>query len=177
MRKIALNIIIVILVSSCNAQKTEQQHSVMKDSVIIQANRMMMSLNNKDYNSFIDKMYPKLVEKFGGKDKMLEGLNLAYEKLDKQGIKIDSVIFSNPRKIIEVGAELQTTVIETLIMSIPQGKMVKKSTLIVISPDKGLTWYFLDTAGSDLNMMKSGFPNLSDSLIIEKEEKPIVYNK
>lgn len=98
-----------------------------------------------------------------------------YMQLEKQGISIDSVVFFKPNPFIYVADELQTTMTEVLIMTIPKGKMISKSTLIAISYDKGITWYFLETSGWELNEINEKFPNLSRQLIIAPKEKPVVY--
>ncbi|HEX3009057.1 MAG TPA: hypothetical protein VHO90_15745, partial [Bacteroidales bacterium] len=145
--------------------------------ILVEAAKMMESFRSKDYDRFIAYTYPKLIEIAGGKEKMLIELEKGLDKLKEQGISIDTVMFSKPNSIIEINGELQTTLVETLIMTIPQGKMASKSSLVCISTDRGATWFFVEASSKDLKEMQAMFPNLSNDLVIEKMGKPRVYKE
>ena len=138
---------------------------------------MAQLIITKDNEHFVDKLYPELITMIGGKEKMVALLTQQYAALQEKGMSIDSARFLNPNPIISSGKELQTTLTEILVLKIPKGRMVTKSTLIAISKDQGITWYFLDTSGKDLKAMQQGFPGLSDELIIAEREQPVVYEK
>jgi len=176
MKRLIFNFIFMVFGITSYSQVLNN-HSIFDHKILFEANSMMKSFVSKDFDGFINSIYPKFVENVGGKEKMKLELDKALLKLREQGISIDSVIFSNLNPIIKTKEELQTTLIETLIMTIPQGKMINKSTLVCISKDNGGTWFFLDTSSNDLKTMQKQFPNLSDNLIIEKMGKPIVYKK
>jgi hypothetical protein len=175
MRKITLLLFTTIFVSTNSFGQNTNKTSTITGNLVNQANDFGHLVKNKDTKKFVDKIYPGLISLVGGKDKLIEMTDNGYEQLAMQGISIDSVSFLKPNPIIETDNELQTTITEFLMMTIPNGRMITKSTLIAISQDKGITWYFLDTSGNSLKAMKQNFPNLSDKLIIEPFEKPIVY--
>jgi len=174
MNKLLLQIAFLLFLIPSKGQ-IEAKLSNEEKNILHHATEMGQLYLNKNYEMFVGKLYPGLIKIVGGKDKMLEVLTNANLELTKQSISIDSLKFSNPNKIINTGIELQTTLTEIVFMSIPNGKMVKKSTVIAISLDNGITWFFIDTSGKDLKSMQQGFPKLSNDLIIPKDEKPIVY--
>jgi hypothetical protein len=176
MRNLIFNLCFIVLGIPAYSQVTKK-YTPYDDKIIFDANKMMNSYKLKDYDNFIDGIYPMIVSTAGGKEKMRTELEKALNIMSEQGISIDSVIFSKPNPIIRTKEELQTTLVETLIMTIPQGKMINKSTLICISADNGETWFFIDSSNNDVKTLQSQFPNLSDSLIIGKMGKPIVFKK
>ena len=171
MKPLLKYIMISLLFVACSGHRAKQT-ATLNESIETQANRMIKLLKEKDYPGFMNTLYPKYIENFGGKDKMLQFLNNTWGQLDKQSVMIDSVTFSKPNKIIDTGNELQTTIYETLKVHGPSGKMIIKSTVIAISSDNGESWYFIDSAGIDLKSMQKKLPNLNDSLIIAKRENP-----
>jgi hypothetical protein len=171
MKKIILGLALLINFSSFG-QIIPNDHG---ETIVKQAIEMGDLLLNKNYEKFIEKIYPPLIETAGGKENFLKTLDQGLIKLRTQGITIDTLKFLPPNEIINKQNELQTTMTEYLVMSIPNGKMITKSTLIVVSYDNGLTWYFLETSDRDLKTMQEQFSNLSDELIIPPAEKPRVY--
>jgi hypothetical protein len=170
-------IVILFLVSMTIISGKSQNKSnslVYETNLLKQANIMGQYYLNKKYEQFIEKIYPGIIKAVGGKQRMLQMLNSAMQNLDKQNIIVDSMRFSKPNKIIYTGEELQTTLSETVFMTIPNGTMIKESTMIAISSDKGITWSFIDTSGQSLNSLKKAFPNLSNDLIIPKDKNPII---
>ena len=171
---VALGFILLILKSSSFGQTTNQS-KVIVANLMKQANDYAKLIQKKDTILFIEKIYPKLIDKIGGKEMMMEMICKGYSQLAEKGISIDSIKFLNPKIIIDTAGELQTTMSEIIVMSIPNGKMVTKSTLIAISQDKGITWYLLDTNGNDIKTMRASFENLSSKLHIAPKEKPVVF--
>ena len=171
MKTIILGLALLINFSSFGQIVT----NVHGETIVKQAIEMGDLLLKKKYEKFMEKIYPPLIETAGGKEKFLKALDQGLIKLRTQGITIDTLKFLTPNEIIKKQDELQTTMTEYLVMSIPNGKMITKSTLIVVSIDNGITWYFLDASDRDLKTMQEQFPNLSDKLIIPPAEKPRVY--
>jgi hypothetical protein len=171
MKKIILGLVLFINFSTFGQIIT----NIHGESILVQAIEMGDFLLKKNYEKFTEKIYPPLIETAGGKENMLSAIDAGLIELKTQGITIDTLIFLPPNDIIEIENELQTTMTEYIVMSIPDGKMISKSTLIVVSLDNGQTWYFLETSDKDLKTMQAQFPNLSDELIIPPSEKPRVY--
>ena len=174
-RKLSPFIFILLFFSIGSFGQNRNDSLQMINNLLKQAKEYAQLIKNKDTLKFTDKIYPELITLIGGKDKLIAMTISGYKQLEKQGISIDSVVFFKPNPFIYVADVLQTTMTEVLIMTIPKGKMISKSTLIAISHDKGITWYFLDTSGWELNEINEKFPNLSRQLIIAPKEKPVAY--
>ncbi len=138
--------------------------------MIEQANKMAQALISKDYEKFSEFAYPKIVSALGGKDKFIQ---IMKDAVSKDTI-LSKVIFSEPTKIVDTGTELQSVLPQTLEIKIPTGLLVSQGALIAISPDKGKTWYFIDTGGNNLDRIRMQLPNISTDLIIPVIKEPVL---
>jgi|GEM_PF-573961 len=139
-------------------------------TMIKQANEMAQSLINKDYEKFSEFAYPKIVSALGGKDKYIQIM----ENSNSNGSTLSKVTFGKPVKIVDTGTELQTVLPQTLEIKIPAGLLVSEGALIAISPDKGETWYFIDTGGNNLDRIRTQLPNISTDIIIPILKEPVL---
>lgn len=96
---------------------------------------MGKALVNKDYSSFINYTYPKILKDMGGRDKMMETVKKQMADLETQGVKILSLSYGEPSTIIKEKNELQATLSQEMIFETAEGKVQTKSTLIAISTD------------------------------------------
>lgn len=156
----------VVFASSC-----KRDH---KATVKQEADKMAKALIDDDFKTFVDYLPTKLLEKLGGKEKMVQAMKESDSQMEASGAKIVSYTYGDPTDVIEVGEELQCTIPLTTEVQLPTGKMTQKSTVVAISENKGETWYFIDSGGLSLDKMKEVFPNLSDELVIEDYGQPKV---
>ena len=136
---------------------------------------MMQYLMKKDFQSFSQFTYPKVVEMMGGREKMIAALEEGTKQMEAQETYFKNAYFGEPSKILSVGNELQCIVPQTIEMKVPNGKLVTKTALIAISNDKGKKWYFIDSGGKDLSTLKNALPNLSEELVIPEKQEPAFY--
>ena len=172
MKQFLTIIVISLFIVACNGHKGKPTADL-NVAIETQANRMIRLLKAKDYPGFMNTLYPRFIENFGGKDKLLQCLIDTWGQFDKQSMMIDTVTFSAPNKIIDTGNELQTTMVEWCTIHNLQGKLKIKTTIIAISSDNGETWYFVNSQTKNLKELQTKLPNLSDSLIIAKNENPV----
>ncbi len=157
---------IILFITLLIATNTFAQNDNLTTKLLEQADDMGRKFVAKDYAGFLKYSHPKVVKSMGGEKKMIADTAKEMESLEKEGVTILSVKFGVPDKIIIVGDELQCTLPEMIEMQIVGGKLTTTTTLIAISSDKGVSWYFLDTSGNNLYSMKMLLPNLSDELNI-----------
>lgn len=119
--------------------------------------------NFTEYSNFV---YPKVIEMYGGKEKMIQLSKVSVKKMKDEGYAILDITFKDPSKFITEGDETQFTITQELLIQAPKGKMVSEYTLIGISTDKGENWKFIDTAGRTKDKMIQNFPNLNSEIII-----------
>ena len=180
MKVILLNLMIVFCLGlfSCNGKANSGNLTNQQQIVEEQAKKMGDLLLKKDLKSYIKFTYPVIVEKMGGEERMIEIMEQGNKEMEAQGTILSSVIFGEPSDIITTeNGELQCTLPQTIEMQVANGRLVSKSTLIAISVDQGKKWFFIDTSGKDIKMMKKALPNLSDQLKIDPIHQPVFYEK
>jgi len=174
MKQIATIFFLSLFLTACNGQTKNIEYS---KTIKEQAEMMGKFLLKKDFMSFCNYTYPKIIEMMGGRQKMIEVMEKGSKEMLSEGTDFLSVAFGEPSKIITIGNELQCTVPQTIEMKVPKGRLITKSTLIAISIDNGKNWYFLDTSGNDIQTMKRALPNLSGELIIPEKTQPTFYEE
>lgn len=174
MKQIATIFLFLFFCSSFNGQTNVEDYS---SKIKRQAKKMGKLLLKGNFASFSNYTYPAIVEKMGGKEKMVEILKKGTMKMKSEGTAFLKVSFGEPSKIISIENELQCTMPQSIEMKVPNGKLISNSTLIAISLDNGKKWYFVDTSGKDIQTMKKLLPNLSSELIIPNKSQPIFYPK
>ena len=126
----------------------------------------------KDVNKLAGYMPPKLLADAGGKDKMLIARDTLNKFMKQFGAEIKRVTIGDPGKIINYKNQLQATLPQTTEVKFMASKVIIESTLIAISEDKGLHWYFIDTSIYHGDKLKSSLPDLSPELIIPPLKQP-----
>ncbi|MCD6063933.1 MAG: hypothetical protein K0R82_1844 [Flavipsychrobacter sp.] len=146
-----------------------QAGSDAKTNVKKAAKDMGIALVKKNYNSFIKTTYPKAVEATqGGHDQLIKELKGQLNQMEQEGTTVVAMWPGEPSKFIDTAGELQCTIPQSMTMKVPEGKLTTHTTLIALSPDKGKTWYFMDTADRSIRKMRELFPNISTRLVIPK---------
>jgi hypothetical protein len=137
-----------------------------------QAQEMGNALVRKDYKTFVEFSFPKILKEMGGKEKMAESIAKQMQGLESAGSRIISISAGDPAAFIKAGKELQTTIQQQMTIKVKEGKIVSKTTLIAISQDNGKHWYFVDAGERDLAAIRKTLPNLSKALVITKPGQP-----
>src|SRR4030088_907067 len=112
----------------------------------IQAMDMARAVLARDVNKLVEYMPPKLVADAGGKDKLMIARDTLNKYMKQFGAEIKKVTIGNPGKIISYKNQWQATVPQATEIKVMASKAILESTLIAISEDKGLHWYFVDTS-------------------------------
>lgn len=170
MKKLAFLVLIC-----CFCLQAFAQHPDPKANVIAEAKKMGQALVKKDYTAFTKTTYPAAIEHTeGGMAKIIGDLDAQIKDMNKEGTTIVAAWPGAPSKMVDTAGELQCTIPQhmTMKMTNPAGKLITQTTLIALSPDKGKTWYFMDTADRNLAKMREMFPNISSRLVVHKSPEP-----
>jgi hypothetical protein len=144
-----------------------------KSNVKAAAKNMGIALVKKDYKSFVKTTYPKVVEGTeGGYEKMVKDLEVQVANMEKEGTAILAAWPGEPSTMVDTAGELQCTIPQKMKLKLPEGTLTTVTTLIGLSPDKGKTWYFMDSADRSLRIMRDMFPNISSRLVIPQSPEP-----
>jgi hypothetical protein len=167
-------IYILATVLLCAYSGVAQNTATNKAAVKAAAKQMSTALVNKDYKTFVKTTYPLVVAKTeGGTAKLAKDLEQQIADMAKDGTTILAAWPGEPSVIIDTAGEYQCTIPQKMTMRIPQGKITTETTLIALSPDKGKTWYFMDSADRSISKMRSMFPNISSRLVIPTSPEPV----
>lgn len=173
MMKIALTLLVsIISFGFVGAQTIDSDSIQQKMNVKSDGDSMCSYFLYKDFNNFIRFTYPKLLEMYGGKEKLLGILDKGTKEMEASKEAYLKVEIGEPSTILSVGDELQCTLPQTIELRQATGKAIIKTTLIAISANKGLSWYFIDTHNNNITNMQGYLPNLSSKLVLPKTEKP-----
>jgi hypothetical protein len=176
MKFLILISISLFILASCKETKKSPTALAHSKKIKEQATEMAQLLLKKDFKEFIKFTHPKIISLMGGADKMTYTLTNSVLDLENEGTRFMTINFEEPGSVITVADELQCTIVQKLEMKVPKGKVLTRTTLIAISKDNGLHWYFLDSGGKDIKSMKDVLPNLSSELEIIKKEDPVFTN-
>jgi len=172
---VRLNLLLLFLAFTINsyAQSFAEDSLKNRKSVTEQAREMAAAFLNHDYKTFIDYTHPRIIELIGNVDDMISKLQSDSAFTNS----ILSVSFGKPSNIIANGDLFQCTLPETTEILVDKGRLVNQSTLVAISYDGGIHWYFIEAAGKTLSELRNFIPEISDQLVIPTQHKPVLYKK
>ena len=172
MNKIRRNLVVLIafivpvLLSSCNSTES------MKKNIEQQFSEMSQAYIKGNIPVYVDFMYPKIVERVGGRDSTIKLISMMVNSLNSQGKQIKSINYGNISDIVKAEKQLHCVVTQTIEILGPDGTNILETAVLAISEDKGKTWKFLDVSGADLNSLKQILPNFNDDLKIPEKKSP-----
>jgi len=145
-----------------------------RDALKKAADQMNYALVNRKFDLFVKTAYPKAITTVpGGAEKMIERLKTQMAAMDQQGHRIVAAWIGEPTAFIDTAGELQCTVNQKMALQFEQGKLITETTLLALSPDDGVTWYFVDAADRDIQKMRTIFPTLSSKLVLNPSPEPV----
>jgi hypothetical protein len=138
------------------------------------AERMGWALVNKEYMAFMKTTHPKAIEMAeGGLEKMAQRLQSQVEGMERNANKIIAAWPGEPSAIIDTAGELQSTIPQKMKIELENGKIITETTLLAMSPDNGVSWYFMDANDRDIATIRKTFPNFSSKLVLKKNPEGI----
>lgn len=165
---------VILLSFSINRMQGQNLSTTIK----IQAMEMARAVLDKDLDKLVAYLPPKLVADAGGKEKMMVARDTLNKYMKQFGAEIKKVTIGNPGKIISFKNQLQSMLPQVTALKFMASIITIESSLIAISEDKGLHWYFVDTSIYREEKLKISLPNLSPELVIPPMKPPkIVANE
>lgn len=138
------------------------------NNALISGEKMMNSIQNNDYDTFLTFTHPKIIEMSGGKEEMKKMLI----KSSNSSVKIISTELSLPTELIIQDSLYQCVFYQKQLMKYNTQTFQIQGSLIGISYNFANTWFFIN-ASNTLSDLQEYFPELSDDLIIIKQSDPI----
>jgi hypothetical protein len=114
-----------------------------------------------DFNRLVDLTYPKLVERLGGKEKMV-----AMMEKDSKEMKLEFLptTVNAPTEVLKIGAQKFVILTYQLRLKVPEGILKKNSFLIGVLDKPEDSWTFVDGTNLDPAKAKMIFPGAGDKL-------------
>jgi len=159
----------IITITDTSSLTTVIDTSLIIESAYNSAVTMTTAFENADYDVFISYTHPKIIKEAGGKEKMKEML----VKNIKPGDFL-SLTLKKPLNIIVTDSTIQCTMEQRQVIMIGEKKYFVVGTLIGITYNSGLNWYFVGASGNDLAFLKIHFPEFSDELDIKVQTAPVL---
>jgi hypothetical protein len=151
-----------------------QEASAQNMAAIIktQAMEMARSVLSKDKEGILKFMHPKLIEMAGGKTEILNRMDSANSFAEKHGASIQKILVGHPLQVIHYKNEWQCTLPQTTTLTMPMGTMQLETTIVGISGDGGMNWYFLDTSMYGEKTIRRYLPDISPGLFFPAMKPP-----
>lgn len=165
MKRIWLLTLTILTALTTQAQIPDAEAA--KQAAFRAAKAMDEALINKHYDDYASYNHPKVLAQVDGG---IEGMAMLIAKqvkdIEENNNIITAVWPKMPKTMIDTAGEWQCTLPQFMEYRLPEGKIKAETTIIGLSPDKGVTWYFIDAAGRTLAQLKELFPTLSSKLVI-----------
>ncbi|WP_341227739.1 hypothetical protein [uncultured Arcticibacterium sp.] len=146
-------------ISSKKEAISRQDNSLKK--LAKQATIMSNAFVQKDYDTFLNFLHPKILQSLGERRTIIQNLNEGFES----GDKVLEIFNEQPSELIIGNKTYQCTFTQRLKMLINQKGISINSTLIAISYNKGKDWKFVNTSGSNIEDLRDLIPELSMLLV------------
>jgi hypothetical protein len=159
-------LIVPLMLLSCNNSEG------MKKTIEQQFTEMSNAYLKGDIPAYVDFMYPKIVERAGGRDSTIKMIGRLVQNLGIQGKKFKSINYGNISDIVKAGKELHCIVTQTIELVRPDGTEIMETSVLAVSDKKGQNWKFLDVSGADIKTIKQIFPDFNETLQIPERKSP-----
>jgi len=152
----------------CVAAKGQNLSTTIK----VQAMDMGSALMKNDFATFIKYMHPNIIAYAGGKEQMKTKMDSAYATAKLFGVSFKRYSIGSPGEIVKYKDQLQTVLPEITTIKTPLGELTAETSMIVISPDNGKNWWFIDTNVYKVDKLKGVLPDISPDLVIPPQKQP-----
>lgn len=139
-------------------------------SLKIQAEELGKATVTGDFAKVVDFTYPKIVEAFGGREKMIAFLKGDSTQMKSDGFELEAMTIGEIKQIAKVESQVFAVVPITMKIKSPDGEALGESSIVGISNDGGENWKFID--GINQTKFKSKFPKAAEKIQIPAEQSP-----
>ena len=167
MKKILISFSVFLFIA-CLTAKGQNLSTTIK----VQAMDLGSALMKNDFETFVKYMHPNVIAYAGGKEKMKAKMDSAYAAAKLFGVSFKRYSIGTPGEIVNYKDQLQAVLPEITTIKSPFGELTVETSMIVISPDGGKNWWFIDTNVYKVDKLKSILPDISPQLVIPPQKEP-----
>lgn len=136
-----------------------------------QAQKCIDATISGDVEKLADLTHPKVIEKAGGREAMIEKVRKGMADLKDQGFNFDAGTVEAPKAIREADGKAYAVVPTTINISFDKGTLKAQSYLLGVSSDDGKTWTFLDGSPGPEAIRKL-LPDIPEALELPEKKDP-----
>ena len=125
---------------------------------------------DRNFEKLVNLTYPVIVQKFGGKEKMVAFLSKDSQQMKVDGISLLTMEVGQPAQIEKVDSQVFALLPIKMTIKTPDGKFLGESSLVGISDDDGKSWKFISSI--DQTRFNSVFPKAGEKIRMPKEKPP-----
>jgi hypothetical protein len=124
-----------------------------------------------DYATLADLTHPGVLERVGGKQRMIELIQKGMDSMKKEGMTFTSGDTETPRSLTKGSDGLYGVVPTTIVIDSQEARITLKSFLVGYSTDMGKTWVYIDGAPG-AEAIRLAFPDIPAELKLPEKQKP-----
>ncbi|TCZ65198.1 hypothetical protein [Flaviaesturariibacter aridisoli] len=168
----------LLLLTLCLLTAVRGNAQNLASAIKLQAMDMGTALMKNDFNTFVKYMHPNIIRFAGGPQQMKAKMDSAFNLSKAFNVTVKRYWIGNPGPIARYKDQLQAVLPQSTTVLTPMGELTVETSMIVISPDKGESWWFIDTNVYKADKLKGVLPDLSPELVIPPRKAPkMVPNK
>ncbi|WDT69084.1 MULTISPECIES: hypothetical protein [Cloacibacterium] len=128
------------------------------------------SFNQKsDFKNSVNYLHQNVIKLYGGKENFIKNSLKSLEEYKKAGFFFDRFYYTDFSPILKYKGELQTAVVQNMVVKTKNGKFLSRNSIIAISNDGGRIWKFIGVTQENVDKIKKVLPNLSPSIKLINE--------
>lgn len=166
-----MNAALCLILVALAPQDAKPAEAKALETALEQARLCAKATVDGDYEKLIDMTIPAVIEKSGGKAKMLEQVKQVMTQLKSQGFTIKETTPRKATSSVVAGKSLYCIVPTTSVMTFMDKKITVQGFLLGTSSDEGKTWKFLDGSGGE-EVTRKILPDVPKDLKFPPKEAP-----
>jgi hypothetical protein len=143
------------------------------------ANAMLFAFLKNDVDTYVSYAHPKVIEKMGGKEKLIASLHKGFESMRADGHHLVKAAAGSPLQIVKAGDELHAVLPLQEVINVPakRGEIHMPGHLVGVSRDGGKTWKFFNATALSKEAVRQYLPNYNDKLKLPARKRPVSLTK
>ncbi len=128
----------------------------------------------EDFGKYVAYTNPKVLQRLGGRDKMIGVLQTTVADMKAKGFRVKSYTVGEPGEVVGEGSERFAIVPTVTVMAVPKAVMTLKTFLVAASSDGGQSWSFIDGTETTEQEIRQLLPNLPPEVRLPRKQAPVV---
>jgi hypothetical protein len=136
-------------------------------------NAWSLAMLTGDFDTLVNYTHPALVQRSGGKDKLIGKLRKASDNMRAEGYRIVESSVAEPLQIVRAGDEMHAVLpLKEVIVRAKHGELHSSGYLLGVSRDDGRTWKFINGSALTEKDVREMLPNYNRKLRLPAHNQP-----